>query len=121
MKDALLVLSGGMDSVTLLYDRAADIALAVSFDYGSNHNDKEIPFARMHCEKLGIPHITIPLKFMHDYFTSSLLSGADAIPEGTCDDGKPLWRPCDLPGLPRRICEEHVGSDFSGYIRKHHD
>ena len=35
MKDALLVLSGGMDSVTLLYDRAADIALAVSFDYGS--------------------------------------------------------------------------------------
>ena len=86
MKDALLVLSGGMDSVTLLYDRAADIALAVSFDYGSNHNDKEIPFARMHCEKLGIPHITIPLKFMHDYFTSSLLSGADAIPEGTYAD-----------------------------------
>ena len=86
MKDALLVLSGGMDSVTLLYDRAADIALAVSFDYGSNHNDKEIPFARMHCEKLGIPHITIPLKFMHDYFTSSLLSGADAIPEGSYAD-----------------------------------
>ncbi|SIO03145.1 7-cyano-7-deazaguanine synthase QueC [Fibrobacter sp. UWB11] len=86
MKDALLVLSGGMDSVTLLYDRAADIALAVSFDYGSNHNDKEIPFARMHCEKLGIPHITIPLKFMHDYFTSSLLSGAEAIPEGTYAD-----------------------------------
>ena len=82
MKNALLILSGGMDSVTLLYDRATEIALAVSFDYGSNHNDKEIPFARFHCEKLGIPHITIPLKFMRDYFTSSLLSGADAIPEG---------------------------------------
>ena len=85
MKNALLVLSGGMDSVTLLYERAAEIALAVSFDYGGNHNDKEIPFARMHCERLGIPHITIPLKFMHDYFTSSLLSGADAIPEGNYD------------------------------------
>lgn len=82
MKDALLVLSGGMDSTTLLYERAADIALAVSFDYGSNHNDNEIPFARFHCEKLGIPHVTIPLKFMHDYFESSLLSGADAVPEG---------------------------------------
>ena len=37
MKNALLVLSGGMDGVTLLYDRAAEIALAVSFDYESNH------------------------------------------------------------------------------------
>ena len=83
MKNALLILSGGMDSVTLLYDRASEIALAVSFDYGSNHNDKEIPFAKLHCERLGIPHLTIPLKFMRDYFTSSLLSGADAIPEGS--------------------------------------
>lgn len=86
MKNALLILSGGMDSVTLLYDRATEIALAVSFDYGSNHNDKEIPFAKLHCEKLGIPHLAIPLKFMHDYFKSSLLEGADAIPEGNYAD-----------------------------------
>lgn len=82
MKNALLVLSGGMDSTTLLYERKNEIALAVSFDYGSNHNGREIPFAKFHCEKLGIEHLTIPLKFMHDYFKSSLLSGADAIPEG---------------------------------------
>ena len=81
-KNALLVLSGGMDSVTLLYDRAEEIALAVSFDYGSNHNHKEIPFAKKHCEALGIPHVVIPLKFMAEHFESSLLSGADAIPEG---------------------------------------
>lgn len=31
---------------------------------------------------MGIEHITIPLSFMHDYFKSSLLEGADAIPEG---------------------------------------
>jgi 7-cyano-7-deazaguanine synthase len=86
MKNALLVLSGGMDSTTLLYERASEISLAVSFDYGSNHNDREIPFAKFHCEKLGIEHLTIPLKFMHDYFKSSLLSGADAIPEGTYAD-----------------------------------
>jgi len=86
MKNALLVLSGGMDSTTLLYERASEISLAVSFDYGSNHNGREIPFAKFHCEKLGIEHITIPLKFMHDYFKSSLLSGADAIPEGTYAD-----------------------------------
>lgn len=86
MKNALLVLSGGMDSTTLLYERKNEIALAVSFDYGSNHNGREIPFAKFHCEKLGIEHLTIPLKFMHDYFKSSLLSGADAIPEGNYAD-----------------------------------
>lgn len=71
-----------MDSITLLYDHKDEIALGISFDYGSNHNAREIPFAKMHCERLGIKHITINLDFMHQYFKSSLLEGADAIPEG---------------------------------------
>lgn len=82
MKQSVIILSGGMDSVTLLYDRLKDIALAVTFDYGSNHNAREIECARYHCGKLGIEHIVIPLDFIHRYFRSSLLSGADAIPEG---------------------------------------
>ncbi len=82
MKDSVIIVSGGMDSVTMLYEYKDSIALGISFDYGSNHNDKEIPLAKMHCERLGIPHITIPLAFMHQYFKSSLLEGADAIPEG---------------------------------------
>ncbi len=75
-----------MDSTTMLYDYKDNIALAVSFHYGSNHNDKEIPFARYHCEKLGIKHITIPLAFMKQYFRSSLLEGSEAIPEGNYDE-----------------------------------
>jgi len=86
MKDSILILSGGMDSTTMLYDYKDNIALAVSFHYGSNHNDKEIPFARYHCEKLGIKHITIPLAFMKQYFRSSLLEGSEAIPEGNYDE-----------------------------------
>ena len=82
MKDSVLIVSGGMDSITLLYEEQERIALAVSFDYGSNHNAREIPFARLHCERLGIRHIVIPLDFMTQYFKSSLLDGADAIPEG---------------------------------------
>ena len=82
MKDCVLILSGGMDSVTLLYDYKERIALAVSFDYGSNHNAREIPFARLHCERLGIEHLVIPLEFMGRYFHSSLLEGDDVIPEG---------------------------------------
>ncbi len=82
MKDSVIIVSGGMDSVTLLYDMKDRIALAISFDYGSNHNAKEIAFAKLHCERLGIKHIVIGLGFMHQYFKSSLLEGADAIPEG---------------------------------------
>lgn len=75
-----------MDSVTLLYDYRDVVALAVTFDYGSNHNAREIACARIHCRRLGIEHIVIPLAFVAKYFKSSLLSGADAIPEGNYDD-----------------------------------
>lgn len=85
-KDALIIVSGGMDSITLLHDRKDEIALAVTFDYGSNHNKREIGFARMNCDELGIEHIIIPLDFIHQYFRSSLLEGADAIPEGHYQD-----------------------------------
>jgi 7-cyano-7-deazaguanine synthase len=70
----------------MLYDYQEQIALAVSFDYGSNHNAREIPFARLHCERLGIRHIVIPLGFMSEHFKSSLLEGSEAIPEGNYDD-----------------------------------
>ncbi len=75
-----------MDSITMLYEYKERIALGISFDYGSNHNAREIPFAAMHCERLGIKHIVINLGFMHQYFKSSLLEGAEAIPEGNYDD-----------------------------------
>jgi 7-cyano-7-deazaguanine synthase len=86
MKDCVIILSGGMDSVTLLYDYQERIALAVSFDYGSNHNSRELPFAALHCQRLGIEHLVIPLQFMGQYFNSSLLSGDDAIPDGDYAD-----------------------------------
>lgn len=81
-KDSVIIVSGGMDSITLLYDYKDKIALAITFNYSSNHNSKEIPLAEMHCKRLGIKHITIPLDFMHKYFKSSLLEGASMIPEG---------------------------------------
>lgn len=85
-KDALIVLSGGMDSVTLLYDRRDEIALAVNFIYGSNHNMRELECARYHCRLLGVELLEIHLDFMGEYFHSSLLEGAGAIPEGDYRD-----------------------------------
>ena len=35
MKDSIIIVSGGMDSVTLMHDYKDRIALAVTFDYGS--------------------------------------------------------------------------------------
>lgn len=86
MKDKLLVYSGGLDSTTMLYEFAAEIALAVTFNYGSNHNEREIACARENCRRLGIELLVIDLDFMHRYFHSSLLEGADAIPSGNYND-----------------------------------
>ena len=86
MKDSLIVLSGGLDSTTMLYEYQYRIGMALSFHYGSNHNDRELEFAKLHCERLGIPHMVIRLPFIKQFFKSSLLAGADAIPEGNYDD-----------------------------------
>lgn len=86
MKDAVIVVSGGMDSVTMLHEYRDEIGLAITFDYGSTQNAREREYAVMHCKRLGIRHLVIPLEFMHKYFKSSLLGSADDIPEGDYDD-----------------------------------
>ncbi len=85
-KDALIVLSGGMDSTTMLYEYADRIALAVNFNYGANHNLREAACARENCRRLGIELEEIDLGFIGDYFESSLLGGAEMIPEGHYED-----------------------------------
>ena len=84
----VILLSGGMDSTSLLYYayNKHEVVAALSFDYGSKHNDRELPFAKYHCEKLSIPHTTIPLGFISDYFSSDLLKSGGEIPEGHYED-----------------------------------
>lgn len=82
MKDSILILSGGLDSTTLLHYKKDRIALAVSFDYGSNHNRRELDCAAWQCLQLGVEHIVIPLDFISRYFHSSLLEGAASVPKG---------------------------------------
>ena len=79
---ALLIYSGGLDSTTLLYEYRDHISLAVSFDYGSKHNAREIACAVDNCKQLGIKHLVIPLGFIGQYFKSDLLLGGGEIPEG---------------------------------------
>ena len=82
----LLVYSGGLDSTTLLYEYKDSIALAVSFDYGSKHNARELAYAAENCKRLGIRHMIIPLSFIGQYFKSDLLLSGGEIPEGSYAD-----------------------------------
>lgn len=85
-KDSVIIYSGGLDSTTLLYEERERIALAVTYDYGSNHAAHEVAAAKAICKRLGMEHLVVDLTFMKRYFTSSLLSGADDIPEGRYDN-----------------------------------
>lgn len=83
-KRVVVLVSGGMDSVSALYEahKTHDTVGALSFDYGSKHNHKEIPFAEWHCRALRIPHRTITLDFVGQLFKSDLLQSGGAIPDG---------------------------------------
>jgi 7-cyano-7-deazaguanine synthase len=80
----LVLLSGGMDSVTALHwsAREHDVVGAVSFDYGSKHNAKEIPMAAWHAGQLRVKHETIVLDFVDRLFASDLLQSGGEIPDG---------------------------------------
>ena len=80
----VVLCSGGMDSVTALYQarREHTVVASLSFDYGSKHNPRELPFAAEHAAALGIRHEVVKLDFMNRLFASDLLAAGGAIPDG---------------------------------------
>lgn len=80
----LVLLSGGMDSTTALHwaAREHEVAGAVSFDYGSKHNHREIPMAAWQAVQLGVRHEVVRLDFVNRLFASHLLQSGGDIPEG---------------------------------------
>jgi 7-cyano-7-deazaguanine synthase len=80
---AVAVLSGGMDSTTLLYwMRNMDFeTAAISFNYGQKHV-KELKFASATCDKLGVPHVIFDLSCMKEIAKSALTNDKIEVPEG---------------------------------------
>lgn len=74
-KRFLVVLSGGMDSTTLLWNLHDNkqAAMAVSFDYGQRHR-RELRAAEATCAKLGIPRIVIQIPDFGLYMPGSALT-----------------------------------------------
>jgi len=65
MQDCITLLSGGMDSTTLLHYLVKKLnrkPIAISFDYGQRHS-KELEFAKYHTEMLKLEHIIIDIPF----------------------------------------------------------
>ncbi len=84
----LLILSGGIDSSTLLYDlidEGSEVE-TLTFNYGSKHNDIEYSYALKTCEKLNIKNTLVNLDFINNHFQSNLLKSGGDIPEGHYED-----------------------------------
>ena len=85
MQKKVIIISGGMDSTTLLYDIVAQFGseniLAVSFDYGQRHKC-ELKCARKTCAKLGVPYKVLPLWVLNEVAPSALTREDIEVPEG---------------------------------------
>ena len=81
--NALLICSGGFDSVTLAYRLAAEHALGalLTFDYGQRHR-KEIDAARLAAQRLALPHLVIDIGPIGRQLSGSALTDDIAVPHG---------------------------------------
>jgi len=82
-KRAVVILSGGMDSTTLLYDikQKGYEVYALGFDYGQKHK-KELIYAKKTCNKLKVPFKIINLKVLSELAPSALTRKDWKIPKG---------------------------------------
>lgn len=78
--EALVILSGGQDSVTCLYAALAQYGdsnvTAITFDYGQNHSI-EIECASQVCHFEDVKHVIINVDFLDRLVKSALTSGGD--------------------------------------------
>lgn len=81
--DAVLILSGGVDSTTLLYDLTAQgkTVHPISFNYGQKHS-KELICAAETCDLLDFPLKVLDISGVNQILDNSSLTGLANIPEG---------------------------------------
>lgn len=85
----IVLLSGGMDSTTLLYDVKKVYpgkTVALIFDYKSKHNAMERRHAKVTCSKLEIDYRVLFLGQILSHFNSALTQKNMKIPQGHYSD-----------------------------------
>lgn len=87
-KETAVLLSGGLDSSVALHwaHRNHHVRVALSFNYASNHAERELECAAWQAASLGIEHRVIDISSIAPHLKSALLSGADDIPDGSYDE-----------------------------------
>lgn len=87
-KEAIVVMSGGMDSATALFFTLNNIVhepsevLAVSFNYGQRHK-KELNYARALCEDMSVDHRLVDITSINELVQGSALTQQDVeVPDG---------------------------------------
>jgi 7-cyano-7-deazaguanine synthase len=87
IKKSVVIVSGGMDSVTLLYSALQlgnhhnSNVKALSFNYRQKHK-KELLYAEKICGMLGVEHHTIDISSVNQVLISALTRKDQDIPEG---------------------------------------
>lgn len=89
MRDSIAIISGGLDSVTLLHWMVkvkGKHPLILSYRYGQR-NEKELQFAKQHAELLKLRHVVLDLEPLSAAFAASALVSRD-VPMPTAESIK---------------------------------
>ncbi len=89
MGKSVIIVSGGMDSVTLLYKLVKDVGkenvYVLTLNYGQRHA-KEIECARWNCEYLCVHHLVVDITSISPLLRGSALTDNMQVPEGNYAD-----------------------------------
>jgi 7-cyano-7-deazaguanine synthase len=79
----LCVISGGLDSTVLAYKLEREFALDfVSFDYGQRHGQRELWYAGLTAERMGVTHDIVKIPDLGAFLPSALTDQEVSVPHG---------------------------------------
>ena len=99
MNKAIILLSGGLDSLVALgylkLGNKYDVKRALTFDYGQKSVNKEIEASSNICKYYGVEHSVIKLDWLKDITKTSLVSNDEIPIENlhTKESAKSVWVP----------------------------
>jgi len=104
---SVVLLSGGLDSMVAMAAamQSSQISLALTFDYGQRAARKEAAAAVAIASHYELKHRIIPVDFLAEITTTSLINRAESIPELTVeklDDKKVTRETADKVWVPNR-------------------
>ena len=111
MSDGVAIVSGGMDSITMVYMLVKEFGLhphLLSFDYGQRHS-KELNFALWNAEQLGLRWSLVDLTSITELIGSSALTSKVVPDQDPTKTAQEVWNPTYVPEI--EVPEGHYAQD----------